>query len=155
MPAVPTHPHHRKEINMKTLVKATLLTLLLSAGFAQASTELISNGGFETNNLSSFSSGYAYAGQVTADPWAFTGGAGVTLNNTDWGGTTPAPSTAFAFLQNTASISQTFNTTASSNFTIGFDLAQRTNFGTTGQVVGVSLDGKPVTQLFVSAANGW
>lgn len=140
---------------MKTLVKASLLTLLLSAGLAQASTELIGNGGFETNNLSTFSSGYAYAGQVTADAWAFTGGAGVSLNNTDWGGTTAAPSTAFAFLQNTASISQTFSTTGSSNFTIGFDLAQRTNWGTTGQVVGVSLDGNPLSQVYVSSANGW
>ena len=140
---------------MKTLVKASLLTLLLSAGFAQASTELISNGGFETNNLASISNGYAYAGQVMADAWSFTGGAGVSLNNTAWGGTTPAPSTAFAFLQNTASISQTFSTAASSNFTIGFDLAQRTNWGSTGQVIGVSLDGNPLSQLYVSAANGW
>lgn len=140
---------------MKTLVKASLLTLLLSAGFAQASTELISNGGFETNNLSNNNNGYAYAGLVTADAWSFLGGAGVSLNNTAWGANTPAPSTAFAFLQNTASISQTFTTATASNFTVAFDLAERTNFGTTGQVVGVSLDGKAISQFDVSAANGW
>jgi len=140
---------------MKTLVKASLVALLLSAGLAQASTELISNGGFETNNLSSFGNGYAYAGQVTADAWSFLGGAGVSLNNTAWGGSTPAPSTAFAFLQNTASISQTFTTTASSNFTVAFDLAERTNYGSTGQAIGVSLDGKALSQFNVSAASGW
>lgn len=110
---------------------------LLFTANAFASTPALVNSSFENTTVGS---GYAY-GQV-APGWTFAGGSGVSANGTAWYGTT-STGTHFAFLQNTAAISQTFSSTSPYNYTFSFDLALRPYYNL-GQQVVVQLDGQQI-----------
>ncbi|MDN2708410.1 MULTISPECIES: FxDxF family PEP-CTERM protein [unclassified Janthinobacterium] len=130
---------------MKHLIAAVAATLLSSA--ALASTPVLSNGGFENNTVGG---GYVY-GNV-APGWSFTGGAGVSASYTAWNGVAQEGN-AFAFLQNTASISQSFVSSGAADYTFAFNLALRPGYDQ-GQAVTVSLDGSLLGQYAVTNT-GW
>ena len=129
---------------MKRLVMLAVASLFSVSALAAVPT--IDNGSFETNTVGS---GYWY-GQAASD-WSFTGGAGVSANNTAWDGVTQSGN-YFAFLQNTASIAQTFTSSVAANYTFDFDMALRQGYNA-GQAVTVSLDGVLLGQY--SASLGW
>lgn len=120
---------------MKRFLVAAIFTLA-SAGVLAASPSL-SNGSFESNSVHS---GYAY-GNVAAG-WSFTGGSGVSSNGTAWGGSTSSGS-HFAFLQNTASIAQSFVSPSAFNYRFFFDNALRALYDV-GQTIVVQLDGNQI-----------
>ena len=130
---------------MKRLIAAAAVALLSTS--ALASTPVLSNGGFENNTVGG---GYVY-GDV-APGWSFTGGAGVSASYTAWNGVAQEGN-AFAFLQNTASISQSFVSAGAANYTFAFNLALRPGYDQ-GQAVTVSLDGTQLGQYGVSNT-GW
>jgi hypothetical protein len=120
---------------MKRFLVASIFTLASASVFAASPS--LSNGSFESNSVGG---GYAY-GNVAAG-WSFTGGSGVSSNGTAWRGTTSSGS-HFAFLQNTASISQSFVSTSAFNYTFFFDTALRA-FYNAGQRVVVQLNGNQI-----------
>ncbi|QLG88304.1 PEP-CTERM sorting domain-containing protein [Chitinibacter bivalviorum] len=134
---------------MKLIKLAVLLSTLVAASFAQAS---FSNASFENNNVSG---GYLYAPQVVATGWSFANGAGVSANSTAWGGITQSGN-YFAFLQNTASISQTFNNTNAANLSFSFDLAQRSAWNNGGaQTIDVLFDNQKYASFTPKNSLGW
>lgn len=133
------------DIPMKRFVVATI-SALAAAGVFAASPSL-QNTSFETTTVGG---GYAY-GNV-AGPWSFSGGAGVSANGTDWHGTTTSGS-HFAFLQNTASIAQTFVSDSAYNYTFSFDYALRAGYNV-GQSVVVQLDGNQIGS-FAANTTAW
>lgn len=134
-----------KFIDGVSMFKQLLLAVaVMSVGSAYA----IDNGSFETSNVSA--GGYLYAGNVIADPWVFTGGAGISANSGSWGAATALDGTSYAFLQNISSISQSFIGSAG-DYTVSFALAQRTNAGAVGtQKIEVLFDGQKLS----AQANG-
>jgi hypothetical protein len=118
------------------------LKLLIVLGLLSASSAFatpFSNGSFEINNVAPGSYDYAFW-TVSASPWLFNGSSGVASNNSAWGGTA-ANGSYYGFLQSTSQISQTFDA-AAGQYTISFDLAQRTNYGGINeQTVNVLFDG--------------
>ena len=130
---------------MKRLIAAAAVALLSTSAFA--STPVLTNGGFENNTVGG---GYVY-GDV-APGWSFTGGAGVSASYTAWNGVAQEGN-AFAFLQNTAAISQSFVSTGAADYAFGFNLALRPGYDQ-GQAVTVSLDGTQLGQYNVSST-GW
>ncbi|KHA79560.1 hypothetical protein NC77_05065 [Janthinobacterium lividum] len=130
---------------MKRLIATVAATVLTSAAFA--STPVLSNGGFENNSVGG---GYVY-GNV-APGWSFTGGAGVSASYTAWNGVAQEGN-AFAFLQNTASISQSFVSSGAADYSFAFNLALRPGYDQ-GQAVTVSLDGSLLGQYAVTST-GW
>jgi hypothetical protein len=129
---------------MKRLVMLAVSSLFSAA--ALAATPTIDNGSFETTTVGS---GYWYGN--AASGWSFLDGAGVTANGTAWNGAA-SDGAYFAFLQNTASITQTFTSTVAASYTFDFDLALRAGYAA-GQVVAVSLDGVELGQY--TASLGW
>jgi hypothetical protein len=135
------------------LMKNTILALSLVCAFGAANaapTNAISNGSFESSNV--VAGDYRYAAAipghlaVTASPWDFFGGAGISNSSSAWGGTA-LDGSSYAFLQGAGgTVSQTFYG-GSGQYTIDFALAQRTTAGTVvgAQSIGVSLDGKLLT----------
>ena len=79
-------------------------------------------------------------------PWAFSGGAGISGNNSGFtSGNPPAPQGAqVAFLQKTGSFSQTVAGWAAGSYVISFDAAQRGNFQASRQDFQVLVDGAVV-----------
>ena len=130
---------------MKRLIAAAAVALLSTS--AIASTPVLSNGGFENNTVGG---GYVY-GDV-APGWTFTGGAGVSASYTAWNGVAQEGN-AFAFLQNTAAISQSFASSGAADYTFAFNLALRPGYDQ-GQAVTVSLDGTQLGQYNVTST-GW
>ena len=100
----------------------------------------LANPGFETNNVSA--SNFAYAGAVTATPWAFTGNAGVSRNGSGFG-STAAQGDAVALLQTNGSgggsLTQSLAVPAGS-YTVGFQAVQRSNNNLSDQLVNVFLN---------------
>lgn len=136
-------------------MRKILLAITMTASSAAMATPVIINGGFETNNLSGFGSGYAYAGSVAASNWSFQGGAGLSHSATAWGGTAQEGNT-FAFLQGSgAVISQSFTNTSNAFYNFAFYMEERpSNVGTTApQTVTVQLDG--ITIWTGTVAAGW
>jgi hypothetical protein len=80
--------------------------------------------------------------QPSASPWKFTGAAGVAGNGSGFTSGNPnAPDgTQVAFIQETGTISQTFNW-AAGDYTVSFQVAQRGNFQASLQVIQVLVDG--------------
>lgn len=134
---------------MKLSTLSALLSSLLLSSVAHAA---LSNTSFESNNVGG---GYLYAPSVSAPSWQFANGAGVSANNTAWGGTTSSGN-YFAFLQNTASISQTFNSQSAANLSFSFDLAQRSAWNSGGaQTIGVFLDNQAFGTFTPKNTLGW
>lgn len=130
---------------MKRLIAAAAIALLSTSAFA--SPPVLSNGGFENNTVGG---GYVY-GNV-APGWSFTGGAGVSASYTAWNGVAQEGN-AFAFLQNTAAISQSFVSAGTADYSFAFHLALRPGYDQ-GQAVTVSLDGTQLGQYAVTST-GW
>ena len=102
---------------------------------------VVGDAGFETVNVGSGSGAYQY--DPTGSAWTFTGGAGVSANNTDFTGGNPAApeGSQVAFLQGTdAAISQSV-TFAAGTYSVGFSAAQRGNGNASSQSVQVYVDG--------------
>jgi hypothetical protein len=116
----------------------TAVSLLGFAAIANAAPVLV-NTSFESNNVGG---GYKYATQVASAGWGFTGGAGVSYNSGAWSGYTPTGN-YFAFLQNIASVSQTFTATDAYDYDFSFSLKERTNCCNLSEV------GKQVLQVFL------
>lgn len=134
---------------MKLRTFSALLGGLLISSFAHAT---LSNTSFESTNVGG---GYLYAPSVIATGWQFAGGAGVSANNTGWHGTT-SNGNHFAFLQNTASISQTFNNQNTANLSFSFDLAQRSAYNNGGaQTIGVFFDNQAFGTFTPKSTLGW
>ena len=79
----------------------------------------------------------------TGSPWVFTGGAGISSNNSGFtSGNPPAPQgTQVAFLQGTGTITQNVINWAAGSYVLTFDAAQRGNFGLSQQNFEVLIDG--------------
>ncbi len=120
-------------------MKTSLVILSLCAGVFASAAPIVVNGGFETNNVGSGNylypagSGTGHDG-VVADPWTFVNGAGITSNNTAWGGVSNSGD-YFAFLQSglgstySSSISQTLSLDAFKEYTVSFYARQRGGYG--------------------------
>src|SRR4029077_15885053 len=82
----------------------------------------------------------------TGSPWAFSGGAGISGNNSGFtSGNPPAPQgPQVAFLQGTGSFSQTVAGWAAGSYVITFDAAQRGNHQASHQDFKVLVDGAVV-----------
>lgn len=120
---------------MKRFLFVAISVLATASAFA-ASPSLL-NSSFESTSVGG---GYAYGNVATN--WSFTGGAGVSSNGTAWYGSTGSGS-HFAFLQNTASITQSFVSTSAFNYTFSLDIALRPYYNV-GQAVVVQLDGNQI-----------
>ncbi|MEP6943491.1 MAG: PQQ-binding-like beta-propeller repeat protein [Betaproteobacteria bacterium] len=79
------------------------------------------NGGFEAPALGS---GYQYGPTGTGIGWVFTPAGGIQGNGSAWGAASASEGTQTAFLQSTATISQTLLLNAG-NYTLSFNAAQR------------------------------
>jgi len=79
----------------------------------------------------------------TGSPWVYTGGAGISSNNSGFtSGNPPAPQgTQVAFLQGTGTITQNVINWAAGSYVLTFDAAQRGNFGLSQQNFEVLIDG--------------
>ena len=82
----------------------------------------------------------------TGSPWAFSGGAGISGNNSGFtSGNPPAPQgVQVAFLQGTGSFTQSVTGWAAGSYVLTFDAAQRGNFGVSRQNFNVLIDGSVV-----------
>ena len=82
----------------------------------------------------------------TGSPWAFSGGSGISGNNSGFtSGNPPAPQgSQVAFLQETGSFTQTVADWAAGSYVLTFDAAQRGNFGVSQQNFNVLIDGNIV-----------
>jgi hypothetical protein len=135
------------------MTKIILASFLFASSAAFSATPVLTNGSFETNNLST-PPFYAYGAAAVASGWSFNSNAGLSQNYTAWGGVTPSGN-SFAFLQNANStFSQTFSASSSYTYGISFEIAQR-SYGIPGtpaayQTVNVLLDGN----LLVSGVTG-
>ena len=101
------------------------------------------DGGFESPFVGEGSS--AYQLDPTGTPWTFTGSAGVAGNGSAYtSGNPSAPAgTQVGIVQQTGRISQTVNLPAGT-FTVSFAAAQRGNFNSSSQTVGVLFDGTAI-----------
>lgn len=124
-------------------LKLPLLVFLGLTTPASAAPILL-NSTFENNNVSSGS--YLYAGTVVAEPWVFDGGSGISANSSAWSGYT-SNGNYFVFLQNTSSVSQTFNSDGDYKLDISFDMVERTAGYSPDQVVEVWFDGTRQTSI--------
>lgn len=129
---------------MKKLVLFAISAL--SIGSAAAAPNLL-NGSFESNSVGS---GYVYG--PTASPWSFTGGAGISHSHTAWNGVA-SDGAYFAFLQNTSSLSQSFDSDVAEDYSFVFDFAARSGYPT-GQIVQVALDGA-LLGSFTASNTAW
>jgi len=127
----------------KKSLKVALVAAMLSAGYAQASTELVVNGNFESFTGGAFT-GYETVGngQTTITGWNVSDTSVDLINNGQYGainGTsidmlgTPGP----------GAISQTLNTVAGKSYTLSFDLSR--NPGDSSALF-VSLNGGNATE---------
>ena len=82
----------------------------------------------------------------TGSPWVFTGGSGISGNNSGFtSGNPPAPQgVQVAFLQGTGSFTQSVTGWAAGSYVLTFDAAQRGNFGVSQQNLEVLIDGSVV-----------
>src|SRR5476651_1294642 len=137
-------PHITEKTTMisKTMLKTALVAAMLSMGYAHASTQLVTNGNFESFSGSGFT-GYERvgAGDSTITGWTVSDASVDLINNGQYGainGTsidmlgTPGP----------GAISQSLNTVAGKNYTLTFDLSR--NPGDSSALY-VSLGGAPAT----------
>ena len=124
-------------ISKKTLSLA-LAAALLSAGYAQASTELVSNGGFESFTGGPVS-GYVTvnAGDTSLTGWTV-GAASVDVVNGNYGAIT-GNSIDMLGTPGPGSLEQTLATVAGQHYTLNFDLSENSN---------------AAPQLYVSLNNG-
>ena len=99
--------------------------------------------GFESPALGTGAGTFVF--DPTGSPWTFSGGAGVTNNQSPYTSGNPnAPQgTQVAFLQRIGSISQSVFLDAGA-YVINFEAAQRGNFGTSAQTFQVLVDGNVV-----------
>jgi hypothetical protein len=121
--------------------KQAVPTSQLYGGGTGATAPAMANAGFEAPSVGT---GFQYNPSGTA--WTFSGNAGVSGNGSGFTSGNPnAPDgTQVAFLQSTGSISQSVNFAQAGTFRIGFQAAQRANYGgaqsfqvlVDGQVVG-------------------
>ena len=158
---------------MRRLALLAAVAALSSIAVTAAQAEVIQNGSFETNNVpgSGFYS-YVTGSSVAATGWTFqadSGGdsLGVSNSGTNWRGIAEAGN-YFAVMQNTdrvkggigGTISQTFTSTGTNNYSFSFDLAQRNGQG--GQSVEVFLNNvllglytSPDNSVAPTATTGW
>ena len=82
----------------------------------------------------------------TGSPWTFTGGSGISGNNSGFtAGNPPAPQgSQVAFIQNTGWFSQTISSWAAGSYVLTFDAAQRGNHQASHQNFNVLIDGTVV-----------
>ena len=88
----------------------------------------------------------AFEYDPTGSPWVFTGGSGISGNNSAFtSGNPPAPQgVQVAFLQGTGSFTQSVTGWAAGSYVLTFDAAQRGNFGVSQQNLDVLIDGSVV-----------
>ena len=88
----------------------------------------------------------AFKYDPTGSPWAFSGGSGISRNNSGFtSGNPPAPQgVQVAFLQGTGSFTQSVTGWAAGSYVLTFDAAQRGNFGVSQQNFNVLIDGSVV-----------
>lgn len=140
---------------MKNFLQTTLLSCVVSfSGFASAASLI--NESFESQNLSNSYVGFLYSDPATnqlygygpvgvaAPGWSFSGQAGLSYSNTEWGGVA-SDGNVFGFLRNEGGvISQSFDNVAG-NYSFSFDMGQRTSWRQGGlQTVSVLFDGNTV-----------
>ncbi len=87
-----------------------------------------------------------YQYDPTGSPWTFSGGAGLSGNDSGFtSGNPPAPEgSQVAFLQAAGSFSQSVTGWAAGSYVLSFDAAQRGNFGTSNENFSVLIDGNVV-----------
>jgi hypothetical protein len=91
----------------------------------------------------------------TGSPWTFSGGAGISGNNSGFtSGNPPAPEgTQVAFIQQTGSFSQTITGWAAGSYVLTFDAAQRGNFQASHQDFEVLVDGTVISTFTPSSTS--
>jgi len=88
----------------------------------------------------------AFKYDPTGSPWVFTGGSGISGNNSGFtSGNPPAPQgVQVAFLQGTGSFTQSVANWAAGSYVLLYDAAQRGNFGVSKENFEVLIDGSVV-----------
>lgn len=138
----------------KNLNTVLLVFVAIFSGVASASA--VTNGSFESQNLSESYVGFLYSDAglnqflgygpvgVSAPGWSFSGQSGLSYSNTLWGGTAQ-DGNVFGFLRNEGGeISQSF-TDVAGDYAFSFNLAQRTSWRVGGfQTLSVLLDGASI-----------
>lgn len=107
------------------------------------------NSSFESNNV--YTGSYLYSGSVTAVPWLFTGGSGISGNYSAWGGVT-SNGDYFAFLQTTSSVRQSFSNNGIYSLDISFDMVERPGYSPY-QIVEVWFD--DILQASIDPGDAW
>ncbi len=112
----------------------------------------VGDSGFEAVSSGVGNLGYVYNPQ--GDPWTFSGTSGVTGNHTGFtNGSPDAPEgQQVAFIQNQGAISQVVDNWSAGSYAIGFQLAQRANFGVS-QTIQVLVDGVVVSTFTASSTS--
>ncbi len=103
---------------------------------------VVGDAGFEA--VAAGPAGYAY--DPTGSPWSFVAAAGLSANNSAFTSGNPAApqGSQVAFLQETGSFSQPIAGWAAGSYTVGFQAAQRGNYGTSREDFQVLVDGAVV-----------
>ncbi len=132
---------------MKTIALALVLAVMALPATA---TPILSNTSFENNNVSL--GGYRYAtNALIANPWVFSGGAGISADSSAWGGVTPYGN-YFSFLQNTSRVQQTFLSDGNYELDLSFALTERGGYSP-NQVIEVRLDNQLLAAI--NPGNTW
>jgi len=107
----------------KTMLNTALVAAMLSMGYAQASTELVTNGGFESY-IGSFT-GYQRvgAGDPSITGWTVSDASVDLINNGQYGAIT-GTSIDMLGTPGPGALSQSLNTVAGKNYTLTFDLSR-------------------------------
>src|ERR1700761_8345580 len=101
----------------KNLLKTAVVAAMLSMGYAQASTELVTNGGFESYSGSFTGYQRVGAGDTTISGWTVTDASVDLINNGQYGAIT-GTSIDMLGTPGPGAISQSLNTVAGKNYTL-------------------------------------
>jgi hypothetical protein len=135
-------------------MKRALLAALLSVVSAAQAAPVLQNASFETNNVGTGFIGGG-ANWIFATTIANSGSSsGISHDATAWGGSSPYGD-YFAWLQKSASATQTFASTEAYDYDFSFNLEVRRNWGTQSQVVRMTFDGATLGEFKPLASDSW
>lgn len=144
-------------MQIKHIVRILAVAAALIGSSAHAASNLIIDGGFDIGaSYGDYNYANNFHGSMTGkgSPWSFTDASGVVNHAGAWGGVASTSTVAFiqnynGFAANTPTVSQSFNSSATS-YTVTFDLAQRPG---NHESVQVTLDGQVLSGGLLTPAS--
>ncbi len=142
-------------------MKRALLAVLLSVVATAQAAPVLQNTSFETNNVvGTGSSAYKATGTIIAAGWTFSNpsgsSTGIARDGSVWAGTSPYGD-YYAWIQNTATITQTFVSTEAYDYDFSFNLELRRvgTYGAQPQVVRMTFDDATLGEFEPLASDSW